>query len=153
MKEKGHPRSAAMLAVKKSGTKLESSFRDILLRIGIVDFDLQAEGLPGTPDFLFRARAIALFVDSCFWHGCPEHVRMPASNQAYWTAKIARNRSRDTRQTKELIELGWRVVRVWEHELKQPHALEERLLTEFREFSSCSISANPTPGTVLMPPP
>lgn len=68
------------------------------------------------PDVVFTKRRVALFIDGCFWHGCPEHGRVPASNVAFWTAKIKRNSSRDARDTGRLAEAGWTVVRVWEHE-------------------------------------
>lgn len=74
--------------------------------------------LPGTPDFVFPARRIAIFLDGCFWHGCPRCLRLPASNRAYWAAKIDRNRRRDRRTTRELRNRGWRVFRIWEHALK-----------------------------------
>jgi DNA mismatch endonuclease (patch repair protein) len=72
----------------------------------------------GRPDFIFPAQRVALFVDGCFWHGCKKHCRMPSSNQEYWNAKIARNVVRDRTTTRRLRALGWRVVRIWEHELK-----------------------------------
>ena len=70
-----------------------------------------------------RAR-VAIFVDSCFWHACPWHCRRPSSNTAYWTAKMARNRARDRAVNRALRGLGWRVVRVWEHQLADPGRLE-----------------------------
>jgi DNA mismatch endonuclease, patch repair protein len=71
----------------------------------------------GRPDFLFRKSRLALFVDGCFWHGCPRCYRRPKSNQKFWDAKIARNRERDREVSRELRRLGWRVVRIWEHDL------------------------------------
>lgn len=67
-------------------------------------------------DLVFTRSRVAVFVDGCFWHGCPEHCRMPSSNAAYWQAKIERNRARDERVDQALREAGWAVVRVWEHE-------------------------------------
>lgn len=116
-----------MRAVKRSGTKLESRFGDILTTAGLADFERQAADLPGTPDFVFRDRGLALFVDSCFWHGCPEHVRMPSSNVDYWNAKIAKNRERDSRQTEDLHQSGWTVERFWEHELRDESHVRDRL--------------------------
>lgn len=74
--------------------------------------------LPGSPDFVFRRARVAVFVDGCFWHDCPEHCRMPATNRAYWRTKIARNRARDRRADLALRAAGWRVVRVWEHSVR-----------------------------------
>src|SRR5262245_49837333 len=69
--------------------------------------------LPGKPDFVFRAQRLALFVDGCYWHGCPVHYNRPKSNRAFWDAKIARNRQRD-REVKRLLKAkGWCVLRIW----------------------------------------
>ncbi len=68
----------------------------------------------GKPDFVFRAAKVAVFVDGCFWHGCPRHATMPANNRAFWKAKLARNAVRDRTVTHALRKAGWRVVRVWE---------------------------------------
>jgi DNA mismatch endonuclease (patch repair protein) len=66
---------------------------------------------------IFRARKLAVFVDGCFWHGCPRHFIKPRNNAAFWRKKIAANRTRDRLVTRTLRQLGWKVVRVWEHEL------------------------------------
>ena len=71
----------------------------------------------GKPDFLFRRSRLAIFVDGCFWHGCPRCYRRPKSNRKFWDAKIARNRERDLKVNRELRKLGWRVLRFWEHGL------------------------------------
>jgi DNA mismatch endonuclease (patch repair protein) len=62
------------------------------------------------------SRAVLVFVDGCFWHGCPRHGTSPRTNSSYWAAKIAYNRERDARQTAALEQTGWTVVRIWEHE-------------------------------------
>jgi DNA mismatch endonuclease (patch repair protein) len=71
----------------------------------------------GKPDFVFPANRVAVFVDGCFWHGCPRCYRRPKSRQKYWDAKVAGNVARDRRNRARLRRLGWRVVRIWEHEL------------------------------------
>ena len=68
------------------------------------------------PDVVFTRRHVAVFVDGCFWHGCPEHGGSPKMNAGYWGPKLAGNRERDARNTTELENAGWTVVRVWEHE-------------------------------------
>ena len=73
--------------------------------------------LPGRPDFVFPAGRLAVFVDGCFWHGCPRHGTMPKENRRFWQAKITRNQERDREVGAELRRLGWKVLRVWEHEL------------------------------------
>jgi DNA mismatch endonuclease (patch repair protein) len=67
------------------------------------------------PDIAFTRARVAVFVDGCFWHCCPEHGRPPLSNGAYWGPKLARNAQRDAEDTERLQEAGWSVVRVWEH--------------------------------------
>lgn len=76
------------------------------------------------PDIVWKSERLAVFVDGCFWHGCPEHANPPKSNLDYWVPKLARNVERDREQTEALIALGWRVVRIWEHELKTDAAAE-----------------------------
>lgn len=70
------------------------------------------------PDFVFAARRLAIFVDGCFWHGCPRHGTRPRGNAAFWRSKFRRNRARDRRDTRRLGGAGWRILRLWEHELK-----------------------------------
>src|SRR5690606_27911941 len=67
------------------------------------------------PDIVFTRRKLAVFVDGCYWHGCPAHSRPPTTNADYWGPKLSRNRERDEVQTRALIDSGWTVVRVWEH--------------------------------------
>ena len=84
--------------------------------------------IAGNADFMFRERRLVVFVDGCFWHGCPKHLRMPKSNTKYWRRKIDCNRVRDTSVSKLLRQRGWTVLRIWEHELRN----EARLLRRIR---------------------
>ena len=68
----------------------------------------------GKPDFVFRAAKLAVFVDGCFWHGCPRHYRAPTTSGKFWKEKVERNRRRDRDVTRTLRKAGWRVLRVWE---------------------------------------
>jgi DNA mismatch endonuclease (patch repair protein) len=77
------------------------------------------KGVFGNPDFGNKARRVAVFIDGCFWHGCPEHYREPRGNADFWREKVERNRARDKAVAESLGELGWMVIRIWEHELKQ----------------------------------
>ena len=70
------------------------------------------------PDFVFPVRRLVVFVDGCFWHSCPRHGTRPQGNAAFWRDKFRRNRARDRRDTGRLRRAGWRVLRLWEHELK-----------------------------------
>ncbi len=81
------------------------------------------------PDFVFRTRRIAIFVDGCFWHGCPLHATRPKTNAAFWRDKIAANRTRDRLVTRTLRARGWTVLRIWGHELKRTDT--RRLLNRF----------------------
>jgi DNA mismatch endonuclease (patch repair protein) len=71
------------------------------------------------PDFVFSKSRTAVFVDGCFWHGCPKHATKPANNRAFWQRKLAGNKARDRLVTRTLRAQGWRVVRIWEHELQK----------------------------------
>jgi DNA mismatch endonuclease (patch repair protein) len=83
--------------------------------------------LPGTPDFVFPKERLIIFVDGCFWHGCPRHATFPATRRAFWLKKFDDNKARDRRVNRELHRLGWRVLRLWEHELKNPNRCLTRL--------------------------
>ena len=75
--------------------------------------------LPGKPDFVFSKLKTAVFVDGCFWHGCPRHATKPKTRAAFWAAKLNGNRARDRKVNRLLRAKGWRVIRIWEHELKR----------------------------------
>jgi DNA mismatch endonuclease (patch repair protein) len=77
----------------------------------------------GKPDFLFRKARLAVFVDGCFWHGCPKHCKLPVNNRPFWKKKLAANTARDRRVNQSLRRAGWRVVRIWEHDLARRGAI------------------------------
>ena len=83
--------------------------------------------LPGRPDFVFPFQRVAIFVDGDFWHGNPTRFRQPTTNTEYWSAKIAGNKTRDKKVTRELTKRGWRVIRVWESKLKNERAVLKKL--------------------------
>lgn len=78
--------------------------------------DRPIDGLRREADVVFRGPKVAVYVDGCFWHGCPEHGSTPKSNQDFWREKIQRNKERDRDTVERLEEEGWVAVRVWEHE-------------------------------------
>lgn len=78
----------------------------------------RGEGVRVKPDFVFRKLKLAIFVDGCFWHGCPQHAMWPANRAAWWRRKLEWNRKRDRLVTRTLRRAGWRVLRVWEHTLQ-----------------------------------
>ena len=83
--------------------------------------------LLGKPDFTFRAQRLVVFIDGCFWHDCPKHGTRPKSNSHYWDAKLLRNKLRDRTVARTLRVQGWRVLRIWEHELKKPEKVLSKL--------------------------
>lgn len=120
-------RSKIMSKVQSKGTKLEKLLRDVFVEHGWTFFEEQAQDIVGHPDFVYRERKVAIFVDSCFWHGCPRHLRMPASNVDYWSKKIERNKKRDTAVRRQIRQEGWYVVAIWEHELPNSPSLKAKL--------------------------
>jgi DNA mismatch endonuclease, patch repair protein len=109
-----------MRAIRRTGTKPELALRSALHRQGYrfrKDYRLDlAGGTRVRPDIAFTARRVAVFVDGCFWHVCPEHGRDPTVNEWYWAPKLRRNMERDRAADAALAAAGWQVVRVWEHE-------------------------------------
>jgi len=108
-----------MRANRRTDTKPELALRRALHRLGYryrKDHRLDLDGGRRVrPDIAFTARKVAVFVDGCFWHACPEHGRDPAVNQWYWAPKLRRNVERDRAADAALAAAGWRVVRIWEH--------------------------------------
>lgn len=112
-------RSRIMAAVGRRNTGPELQLRHALHACGL-RFRLNSpRGLPGSPDIRFPTERVAVFVDGCFWHGCPAHGTQPKANSVFWLAKIKRNRERDGEVDQELVRLGWLSVRIWEHDIKQ----------------------------------
>ncbi|MFI6566822.1 very short patch repair endonuclease [Streptomyces sp. NPDC050534] len=122
-------RSRNMAAIKRRDTKPERTIRSMLHAAGKryrVDLRLQLEGAKPRPDIVFTRARVAVFVDGCFWHCCPEHGRKPGVNGGYWGPKLERNVARDRAANEALTAAGWTVVRVWEHEV--PEEAVERIL-------------------------
>jgi DNA mismatch endonuclease, patch repair protein len=107
----------------------EWRLRARLIRAGIRGWTLNPKDILGKPDFVFAEQRLLLFVDGCYWHGCPKCYRRPSSNTAYWDAKVARNRNRDTKATAQLKREGWHVMRIWEHQLANMGPLMKKLET------------------------
>lgn len=122
-------RSLIMRAVPTKDTTPERAVRSLLTRNGY-RYRLHRKDLPGTPDIVFMGRRKAIFVNGCFWHGhagCTKG-RPPRSRPEYWIPKIARNIENDQRNLVELAKLGWRVLTVWQCELRQSLLLEKKLI-------------------------
>ena len=79
----------------------------------------QPKGIPERPDFANKSKKIALFIDGCFWHKCPRCYKPPKSNKKYWKAKVERNTKRDRYVNRKMKKEGWKVIRFWEHQVKE----------------------------------
>ena len=117
----------SMQGNRSRDTKPEMAVRSAVHRRGI-RFRVSARPQPEiarTADLVLRKTRIAVFVDGCYWHGCPDHHTQPATNAQYWADKIARNVERDSETTAYLQQAGWTVLRFWEHE--DPEAVADRV--------------------------
>lgn len=102
---------------RRRDTKPEAALRSELWRRGLrYRVDVKVVGRRRRVDIGFTRVKVAVFVDGCFWHRCPEHGSFPKSNRAWWTEKLQANERRDRDTDIELVEAGWLVIRVWEHE-------------------------------------
>jgi DNA mismatch endonuclease (patch repair protein) len=108
-------KSEQMARVRSTDTGTEFRLRRALWRQGLRYRVRQR--VEGTPDITFPSEELAIFVDGCFWHGCPLHYSAPASNEQFWRAKLERNQARDRRVDQALANGGWKVIRIWEHEV------------------------------------
>lgn len=104
--------------------------RAVLAASGIKGWQIQVEELPGRPDFAFHKKKLAVFVDGCFWHGCPNCYRRPKSKKGYWDSKVERNKIRDRKNKRTLNRIGWKALRFWEHEVLESPSLCARKLTQ-----------------------
>ncbi|WP_407662057.1 very short patch repair endonuclease [Mycolicibacterium elephantis] len=112
-------RSRNMAAIRRSDTAPEVAIRAALHRLGYrfrKDYPIRIQGRLVRPDIAFTKRKVAIFIDGCFWHCCPEHGRQPRFNRDYWSPKLERNVARDREQAEALQEAGWVVLRFWTHE-------------------------------------
>ncbi len=134
-----------MKANRRTDTKPELALRHALHRLGYryrkdhrLDLD---SGRRVRPDIAFTARKIAVFVDGCFWHACPEHGSKPRANEWYWGPKLIKNVERDRVNDAALILAGWTVVRLWEHV-----PLDEAVTTVVTALTATSVAGQPRPA-------
>ncbi|MER7474534.1 very short patch repair endonuclease [Micromonospora sp. NPDC000018] len=120
-----------MKRIRRASTKPELLIRQELHRRGL-RFRINHPALPGRPDIVFTKARLAVFVDGCFWHQCPEHGVMPKNNREWWQAKLRRNVERDREKDAALTALGWQVLHFWEHE--DPTAVAEELEQRWRHL-------------------
>lgn len=110
-------RRRCMGRVKNKNTSIELLLRKALWSSGL-RYRLKSK-LIGKPDIVFNLAKVAIFVDGCFWHGCPEHGQLPQTNESFWESKIRANVDRDRVVSKALTGQGWIVIRFWEHDIKR----------------------------------
>lgn len=141
-------RSRCMAAIRSKDTKPEMVVRRYLFGKGL-RFRIHVKTLPGHPDIVLPKFKTVIFVNGCFWHGhegC-RYSNLPSSNSDFWIAKISRNKERDASQEEALCALGWRVIRVWECEIKRIPDREARLARLYEEILDKE-EINPLPQDV-----
>jgi len=123
-------RSRIMSSIRgKRNRTTELALRLALVRSHVRGWRLHPSDVLGHPDFYFPTQRTAIFVDGCFWHGCPLCGHLPKTRTRFWEAKITRNRQRDSRTKKILTMSGFTVLRVWEHQLKTPQGMTRAIST------------------------
>ena len=130
-------RSLVMAAIRGRGNRsTERTFAALLRAWRLRGWKLHSKEVAGKPDFFFGDRQIAVFVDGCFWHGCPRCFRAPRQNAEFWAEKIGRNRARDRAVGRALRRQGIRVLRIWEHDVEARTPRLTRLLNRLRTYTS-----------------
>ena len=127
-----------MQANRRRDTGPELAIRRLVHARGL-RYRVDARPIPAvrhTADMVFSRARIAVFIDGCWWHGCADHYRAPASNGSYWSAKVARNRDRDRKVDDVLKAAGWQVIRIWEHESPEAGASRIEVAVSRRRGSS-----------------
>jgi len=124
-------RSKVMSAIRSEDTKPEMLLRKALWAKGLryrVHYGKEKI------DIAFPSIRLAVFVDGCFWHGCPQHSHLPKSNESYWHPKLKKNIERDLEKEKRLRSEGWHIIRLWEHEISDPGSAADRILDKLNEI-------------------
>jgi DNA mismatch endonuclease, patch repair protein len=106
-----------MRTTKRRDTRPELAFRSALHAMGLrFQVDKKIDANRGKTDVAFPTERVAVYVDGCFWHACPDHGTIPKQNRDWWVAKLEANKARDLATTRALTAAGWRVIRFWEHD-------------------------------------
>ena len=124
-----------MTHIKSTNTKIEKDITNALWNLGY-RFRKNVKGLPGKPDIAIKKHKVVIFLDSCFWHKCPEHFKKPKSNLEYWEPKIKRNVERDAEINRYYQNKNWHILRIWEHEVKKDF---DNTLAKISKFIDSSI--------------
>lgn len=148
-------RSANMRAIRGNGNRTtEKRLRALLSQRGLGGWTETRMRDLGSPDFVFQPDRVLVFVDGCFWHGCPHCGHIPKTNTPYWRAKLERNRARDLRVTSGAEDRGYTVVRLWECELrKTPTTCVEKVATALRGARNSSLQSQARGRPSKAPPP
>jgi DNA mismatch endonuclease, patch repair protein len=133
-------RSENMRRIRSKDTGPELFVRRMVRELGFTGYRLHRTDIPGKPDLVWVGKKTAIFVHGCFWHGhdCDEGIRKPKSNLGYWIPKLQRNSERDQARQEELLRNGWKILVLWDCELKAPDAVKKRL----REFLKSSLKSS-----------
>ena len=124
-------RSQVMSRIRASGNKDTELALIRLFRRNAITGWRRRRKIMGRPDFVFPKLRLAVFVDGCFWHLCPKHSNLPVNNRAFWNRKLNGNKARDIQVTRALRSQGWRVLRIWEHDLARRN--EVRLIRKIKK--------------------
>ena len=111
-------RSEIMSRIKSKDSKIETEFRRAIWKAGF-RYRKNVKSYFGKPDLVLKKYKIVIFIDSCFWHGCKKHCRLPATNKKYWIDKIKRNKERDKEVNRYYKKIGWNIIRIWEHDINK----------------------------------
>jgi DNA mismatch endonuclease (patch repair protein) len=130
-------RSEVMARIRSRGNKSTEHALIAILRENEIKGWRRHQAVLGRPDFIFRQRKLAVFVDGCFWHGCPRCYHAPRQNREFWKSKLNANRKRDKTVSAKLRASGWTVVRIWEHQLANKSAVASRIK---RVFGQCTMA-------------
>jgi len=126
-------RSRVMASIRSTGTKPEKLLGSMLHKQGL-RYRKHAKDLPGKPDFVFRKIKVAVFVDGDFWHGWRLPLWEEKLEKNYWREKIRRNRERDKKNHAKLRRMGWKVIRIWEHQLdRNPENVIKKIVSAYKE--------------------
>ncbi len=125
-------RSEIMSKIRSKDTKIEIIFRKTLWKKGF-RYSKNSDKYFGKPDLVLLKYKAVIFLDSCFWHNCPKHGYLPKSNLKYWRKKIKRNKERDKEVSKHYKKMGWKIIRIWEHEFRKKDAetIIDKLIIQF----------------------
>lgn len=116
-------RSHVMARIRSSGNISTELAMVMLFRKAKITGWRRKSKIQGRPDFVFPQEQVAIFIDGCFWHNCPRHCKLPKHNRKFWKSKLLKNSMRDRVVTRGLRKQGWKVLRIWEHQLRKPESV------------------------------